>query len=141
MFKKVLIANRGEIAVRVIRACKEWGIKTVAVHSDVDSESTSEWTATVFIPHSLQALITLTAISPLLAIKTFLNIIIYFRIIKVCPNSTGWPSTTKTFFTTPSEVEGTWFIVFIASTIITVWPFFILSPTSTNFFAPGSGAR
>ena len=39
MFKKVLIANRGEIAVRVIRACKEWGIKTVAVHSDVDSES------------------------------------------------------------------------------------------------------
>ena len=36
MFKKVLIANRGEITVRVIRACKEWGIKTVAVHSDVD---------------------------------------------------------------------------------------------------------
>jgi acetyl-CoA carboxylase biotin carboxylase subunit len=39
MFKKVLIANRGEIAVRVIRACKEWGIKTVAIHSDVDSDS------------------------------------------------------------------------------------------------------
>ena len=39
MFNKVLIANRGEIAVRVIRACKEWGIKTVAVHSDVDAES------------------------------------------------------------------------------------------------------
>ena len=39
MIKKVLIANRGEIAVRIIRACKEWGIKTVAVHSDVDSES------------------------------------------------------------------------------------------------------
>ena len=39
MFKKVLIANRGEIAVRVIRACKEWGIATVAVHSDVDTES------------------------------------------------------------------------------------------------------
>ena len=39
MFKKVLIANRGEIAVRIIRACKEWGINTVAVHSDVDSDS------------------------------------------------------------------------------------------------------
>jgi len=39
MFKKILIANRGEIAVRVIRACKEWGISTVAVHSDADKES------------------------------------------------------------------------------------------------------
>ena len=39
MFKKILIANRGEIAVRIIRACKEWGIKTVAVHSDVDKDS------------------------------------------------------------------------------------------------------
>ncbi len=39
MFKKILIANRGEIAVRVIRACKEWGISTVAVHSDVDKNS------------------------------------------------------------------------------------------------------
>ena len=39
MFKKILIANRGEIAVRVIRACKEWGISTVAVHSDVDADA------------------------------------------------------------------------------------------------------
>jgi acetyl-CoA carboxylase biotin carboxylase subunit len=39
MFKKVLIANRGEIAVRIIRACKEWGIGTVAVHSDVDADA------------------------------------------------------------------------------------------------------
>ena len=39
MFKKILIANRGEIAVRIIRACKEWGIPTVAIHSDVDKES------------------------------------------------------------------------------------------------------
>jgi len=39
MFKKILVANRGEIAVRIIRACKEWGISTVAVHSDVDTDA------------------------------------------------------------------------------------------------------
>ncbi|MDR1511420.1 MAG: acetyl-CoA carboxylase biotin carboxylase subunit [Endomicrobium sp.] len=39
MFERVLIANRGEIACRVIRACKELGIKTVAIHSEVDRES------------------------------------------------------------------------------------------------------
>ncbi len=39
MFKKLLIASRGEIAVRIIRACKELGILTVAVHSDVDQDS------------------------------------------------------------------------------------------------------
>lgn len=39
MFSKILIANRGEVAVRVIRACKEMGIKTVAVYSEADTES------------------------------------------------------------------------------------------------------
>jgi len=39
MFKKILIANRGEIALRIIRTCKEMGIKTVAVYSTVDKES------------------------------------------------------------------------------------------------------
>jgi len=39
MFKKILVANRGEIAVRVIRACKELNIPTVAIHSDVDSDA------------------------------------------------------------------------------------------------------
>ncbi|MCL5246480.1 acetyl-CoA carboxylase biotin carboxylase subunit [Cellulophaga sp. 20_2_10] len=39
MFKKILIANRGEIALRIIRTCKEMGIKTVAVYSKADEES------------------------------------------------------------------------------------------------------
>jgi len=39
MFSKILIANRGEVAIRVIRACKEMGIRTVAVYSEADTES------------------------------------------------------------------------------------------------------
>ena len=39
MFKKILIANRGEIAIRIMCACKEMGIRTVAIYSDVDKNS------------------------------------------------------------------------------------------------------
>ena len=58
MFKKILVANRGEIALRVICACKELGIGTVAVYSEADR-------------NSLHAQITRRAISPRLATRIF----------------------------------------------------------------------
>ena len=49
MIQKVLIANRGEIAVRVMRSCKEMGIRTVAVFSEADRTARHVKTATVRI--------------------------------------------------------------------------------------------
>lgn len=63
MFKKVLIANRGEIALRVIRACKELGIETVAVHSEADRETLPVLTADERV-----------CVGPAPALKSYLNI-------------------------------------------------------------------
>ncbi len=62
-FKKILIANRGEIAVRVIRACHELGIKTVAVHSKADADALHVKLATESV-----------CIGPALAKESYLNI-------------------------------------------------------------------
>ncbi|HEX8961208.1 MAG TPA: acetyl-CoA carboxylase biotin carboxylase subunit [Geobacteraceae bacterium] len=66
MFHKVLIANRGEIALRIIRACKELGIKTVAVYSTADSESLhvrlADESVCIGPPASLQSYLNINAI-------------------------------------------------------------------------------
>ena len=63
LFKRILIANRGEIAVRVIRACKEMGIKTIAVFSDADKDS-------LHVKYADDAV----NIGPALSRKSYLNI-------------------------------------------------------------------
>ena len=73
MFKKVLIANRGEIALRVIRACKELGIKALAVYSDADISS-------LHVKHADEAY----PIGSPLPSKSYLNI---DKIVEIAKNS------------------------------------------------------
>lgn len=63
MLEKILIANRGEIALRILRACKELGIKAVAVHSSADRD----------LKHVLLADETI-CIGPAASAKSYLNI-------------------------------------------------------------------
>jgi len=66
MFKKILVANRGEIALRVIHACRELGIKTVAVHSTADADSLhvayADEAVCIGPPPSLQSYLNVTSI-------------------------------------------------------------------------------
>lgn len=63
MLKKILIANRGEIAVRIIRACREMGIKTVAVYSEADKTALHTKLADEAI-----------CIGPAISTKSYLNV-------------------------------------------------------------------
>ena len=63
LFKKILIANRGEIAIRILRACRELGIRTVAVHSDVDARA-------LHVRFADEAV----CIGPAPALKSYLNV-------------------------------------------------------------------
>ena len=75
--KKVLVANRGEIAVRVIRACHDLGMQTVAIYSDVDAEA-------LHVLHADEAV----CIGPAQAKQSYLKI---SNILSVCVLITSRP--------------------------------------------------
>ena len=62
-------------------------------------------------------------------------------IIRGAPNSAGWPSVTRMRLTVPAWGAGIWFMVFMASMIITVCPSETWSPTRTKGSDPGSACR
>ncbi len=84
-----------------------------------------------------------SAISPRLAIRIFLNMVsVRGRIAnRRSPYCTGWPFSRRRLTISPSYSESISFISFIASMMQSTWPFFTVSPTSTNAAAPGSAER
>src|SRR4051812_42229851 len=80
MFSKILIANRGEIACRIIRTAHRMGIATVAVYSDADAEALHVWTADEAI-----------RIGPAPSVESYLNI---ERIVGAC-RQTGVEAVTR----------------------------------------------
>ena len=71
MLKKILIANRGEIAVRIIRACREMGIRTVAIYSEADKNALHTTLANEAI-----------CIGPSASSKSYLNVVNLLRFVK-----------------------------------------------------------
>lgn len=78
MFKKILIANRGEIAVRIIATCREMGVQTVAIYSDVDRNSyhvrEADEAYSIDLPPAIRTGVGLPAPSPYLRIDTIIDI-------------------------------------------------------------------
>ena len=84
MFSKILIANRGEIAVRIIKTCRRMGIKTVVVYSEADADSMAVEMAdeTVFIggaPASESYLVIEKILARHEALRTFTRDLLQFR--------------------------------------------------------------
>ena len=88
MIKKLLIANRGEIAVRIIRACKELGIETVAVYSEADEEALH-----------VQLADEAYCIGPKLSSESYLNFTNIMSVATLTQSQTAIPGTTNCFAT------------------------------------------
>ena len=130
MLDKVVIANRGEIALRILRACKELGIATVAVHSEADRD----------LKHVLLADESV-CIGPASSTDSYLNIPAIISAAEVTDAVAihpgyGFLSENDDF---AEQVERSGFI-FIASMMHSVSPTATCCPTSTNGLAPGDGA-
>ena len=83
MFEKILIANRGEIAIRVIRACREMGISTVAVYSEVDRDA-------LHVKAADEAYL----LGPGPAAESYLNVDRIIEVIRECGAEAGGPMKT-----------------------------------------------